>query len=73
MGEAAREAGILNEPVTSIRYKLTFECSSMAHRHNLFADPERGGQGVRTPLKNVGFLSNIGLDCLKITNYKSSI
>ena len=37
------------------------------------ADPE-GGQGVRTPLKNhknIGFLSNTGLDPLKITKLPS--
>ena len=34
------------------------------------ADPEGGGQGVRTPLKNhknIGFLSNTGPDPLKKT------
>ena len=40
------------------------------------ADPEEGGQGVRTPLedyKNIGFLSNTGPDPLKSQIYQSSI
>ena len=40
-------------------------CKGCAHA---CADPEGGGQGVRTPLKNnknIGFLSNTGPDPLK--------
>ena len=45
-------------------------------KHEACADPEvgGGGQGARTPLenhKNIGFLSNTGLEPLKITKLPS--
>ena len=59
--------------------KTSFTISDTISFHSVhcvpYADPEGGGaQGVRTPVKNhknIGFLSNTGLDPLKITKLPS--
>ena len=55
----------------------TSDGSTPAQMFQSCADPEGGGQGVRNPppplknCKNIGFLSNSGLDPLKITKLPS--
>ena len=65
------DGGTLSEQ----KQKSTLGLSIQAHyKYRLTMGGSRGGQGVRTPLKNhknIGFLNNICSDTLKITKLQS--